>query len=428
MLIWWCIHFAHYYMGKRIVTNVSEEKLVEIMSTPLFYTKNQRTSKRFERYAFVPILLIYVPIVWLYTLLFKEIQRIILPSEGVTFTGGYVVLPAILVGIGTLAYIVFRIAAYQNVTKDKWIAQPTLKECQKRVARLKRIGTRWSWITQVLFVVTMLFYTNIDDKGVTNSKLLDLGATVYPYSEIDYVETSVDLQKFVSSRGGKRDEFIYRYFIMFKNGEKIELWDAIDEFGWNQDKVERLKQITFYFKENDTHLKVDYPSFLDRAKYKRLLNTEEYQKLKDYLDVVRNISEGVPNLIPKGKDITIDSVVYRIDSVTTGIGEGFFKASKGKTYLFVHMTAHNEQLDSVYVNTFNMEIHDKMDSVYRHSIFGDDTFEPKIPPNKTHSGAFAFQIPKDVALPLVFRYRNGVIDKRYYWFELMDSTDVYLLE
>ncbi len=427
MLIWWCIYFAHYYLGKRIITGVSEKKLVEIMSTPLIYARNQRKSKNLERYAFIAILLIYVPIVWLYSLFFKEIQRIILPSEGITFTSGYVVLPAIFVGIGTLSYIIFRIAAHQSVPKEKWLAQPTLKECQVRIAKLKRRGIRWSLFCQILFVITMLSYTNIGNEGVTSSSFLALGTVIYPYADIQYVRTSVKVQE-VSSKDAEREEFTYRYFIMLNNGKKIELWDRLDQFGWDRQKAEKLKLATYYFSENSTQIIVDYPSFLDWAKYKRILSINRYQQLKSYFDEVRDVSEDVVGTIPMGKNLIIDSVIYRIDSVTTDSENGIFAATKNKTYLFIHMTAHNANVDSFYVSSFDLEIHDKLDSVYGYSIFANQTFESKIPPNTTQSGSFGFSIPKDVPLPLKLRYENGFLDKRYYWFELIDSTDIRLFE
>jgi hypothetical protein len=429
MLIWWCIHFAHYYLGKRIITGVSEEKLVEIMSTPLFYRRNQRASKKLERYAFIPILLIYVPIVWLYTLLFKEIQQIILPAEGITFASGYIIFPAIFVGIGTSLYIVFRIAAHQEtIPKEKWVVQPTLKECQERIKKLKRIGIRWSWIIQILFMTTMLFYTNIGNKGITHSGFLNLGATIYPYSDIDYVKTSVKTQQVSSDGSAGRDKFIYRYFIMLDNGEMIELWDLLNELGWSQRKVEKLKQATYYLRENKVNVIVKYPSFFDWATYKRIRSAKHYQQLKNYFDEVRDVAEGVSGVTPIGENVTIDSVIYRIDSVTTDSKNGIFAAPKNKTYLFVHITAHNENTDSFYVSPFDFEIHDRLDNAYRHSIFANDTFNDKVPSNETRSGSFGFDIPKDVPLPLNLRYEEGVLDKRYYWFELIDSTESNLFE
>jgi hypothetical protein len=418
MLFWWLIHFAHYYLSKQIVTGISEEKLIEIMTTPLFFQNKYRKHKKYESYAVAGILIGYFPVVWLYTRLFIEIQRIVLPIDGVNFSGGFLILPAIVLAAGTMVYFIFKVAGIGTISSEKWSLQPSFKNCQERLQKIKVSANIMSWIIQALFLCTMLFYTNVGDKGITNSGFFDFGTKFYPYSEVAYVETYMKSYEVTTKSGGKRKQFSYFYTVKLHNGKKIELWNDL-EFGWNEAKVEKLKQAIVYFRENKVPVKVDYPSFLDWSDYKKELSAVHYQKVKNYFDEVRDLAEGVSKIIPIGKFVEIDSSLYRIDSITTDLGTGFGKAPEGQKYLHVYMTVQNQSdREPLYINTLNLSVFDQADNSYYHSFFGKDTFEPEIPPKATHSGSFNFQIANDPPLPLRLRYEKGVLDSRDYWFQL----------
>lgn len=421
LIVWWFIHFAHYYAGKSLLKGLSESQLVELVSYPPISKHRYRRSSTGEKVEqWIGVILFFI-LGFAYRYLFFVLKIALFPQKGLVFNNEeWLFLPAFLMAVGTVFLLfIFLIKKGKNTPAEDWILQPSKRQAEKIVTNWKLQGTIISLCIQLLLLFSFFQYTNIqnteDEEIEPKASIFSGDVNTIQTSDIQLVKISISTVRTSRGGGASLEELVKHFEVKFHDGQSLELWN--NDLGLSNDKMKKLKTAVAYFKENNVEIEVAYPHFLDWSKYREILSMAQYKALEAFFEYCRDVADGIDKPIALGQDITMDSIRFKVNSTSIGYGSGFFKATAGHHFLYVNLTVFNGQHDTTYFNRLDVRLVEENDSTYRPSMFAENTFESEIPPNTTHSGKLGFLVPNKVG-KLQLKYQLGFMDTRLIWFEL----------
>jgi hypothetical protein len=425
--LWSFLTGIFYWLGKSSIANLSERKLIEIITSPIFNNTFRRKHNHRILHWSVVLLFIIGSLAIIagalpFTFIFKRLQIYLFNTEnGIFIPHNSILFYFASLGIGIAIIVLILILVMKKappIPLEKWNEFPTLETTLNRVKSIRNFGFALSIILQIAFVYGMYDYVIIEDNYIIRNAPERLREKIIPYKDVKKVNITYKYSRETSSRSMVEREVLNPKFWIYTENDSFNIWYPTARIS-NQ----TFQKTAAKLYENKIKIDVNYPGIMEQQKWKMDYSKKKYNLVIGVFDYVNRLTKGLEKAYQYGEIVEIDNMKIRLDSAIFSNRHNIFDFSKEEP-LLIYFTVTNETLDTNYFGTLNsLKVLDNQGNEYNMSLMINDKSSAAIPPKTTVLFMQGYNIPKNKK-GLKVKFTPSLFQEEYAIFEIKLNPEI----
>ncbi len=419
LIIWNLITFIYYWLGKLSIRNLSEQKLTEIITSPLFKSAFSPKHRVLHWSVLFILILSFFVIIGgslLITPYLSQLQIALFnTSNGIFIEHDFFLFHIVTLGLLTasiLILILFIMRYRPEIPTEKWYTFPSFEAVKQQI----RIIRNWAFAINSLLLLALFFgmydYTIFNKNVYIHNPIDRFTEEIIPYKNLKNVHLTYDYKR---ERSGKsttiQEDLLPRFWILTKT-DSFNIWHSSLNI-----KNQKLEKITQRLVENQVPIDLNYPGIIEKYTWRADYKKQKFERVIAVYDYVNRLKKGLLEPIKIGQIVSYNDLIIRLDSAIFTNRNHVFKAQTEQ--LLTYFTIANITDKKVYFGTLSdlKAIDETNHKTYSLSVLIDNTSDGLIPPKQTLSVIQGFDIPNTSKF-IKINYQPSILENEFITFEI----------
>jgi hypothetical protein len=418
--LWSILTGTFYWLGKSSIANLSERKLIEIITSPIFNNTFRRKHNHRILHWSVVVLFVIGSLAIIagalpFTFIFKRLQIWLFnTTNGIFIPHNFILFYASSLGIGIAIIVLILIFVMKKappIPLEKWNEFPSLETTLNRVKSIRNFGFALSIILQIAFVYGMYDYVIIEDDYVIRNPPERLKEKIIFYKEVEKVNVTYKYGRERSNRNDVEQEVLNPKFWIYTENDSFNIWYPVSKISTG---IFQKTATKFY--ENKIKIDINYPGIKEQHKWKIDYSKKKYNLVMGVYNYVNRLIKGLEKNYQYGETVEIDDMKIRLDSAVFSNRQNALEFVKEEP-LLIYFTVTNETFDTNYFGIINtLEVFDNQGNEYPMNLILDNQVSAVIPPKITVLFMRGYDVPKDKKglkvkfTPSLFREKSAIFE------------------